>query len=137
MLTKERLEALINDRAFADLIGETENQFFDCKSGIYDLTNPSKKLELAKDVSSFANAEGGFLLLGVQTERRATQSLDAIVELTPFSKALLNIEQCHSVISEWIYPRIENLTVQWVSEKTGNDRGFGIIKIAARSDIPR
>jgi hypothetical protein len=137
VLTKERLEALINDRAFTDLVGETENEFFDCKSGIYDLSNPSKKLELAKDVSSFANADGGFLLLGIQTERRATQSLDVIARLTPFAEALLKIEQCHNVINDWIYPRIENLTVQWVSEKTGNDRGFGIIKIPIQDQARR
>jgi Putative DNA-binding domain len=135
VLTKERLEAAINDRAFADLPGETENEFFDCKSGIYDLSNPSKKLELAKDVSSFANAEGGFLLLGLQTERRITQSLDVIVRHTPFSEALLNIEQYYSVINDWVYPRIENLKVQWVPEKPGSERGFGIIKIPMQDTV--
>jgi len=63
----KELEKIISDGDFHSLIGKIENDFFDCKTGIYDLTKNSKKRELVKDVSSFANSNGGYILLGPQT----------------------------------------------------------------------
>jgi predicted HTH transcriptional regulator len=68
-LTLERLESIIQSGDFINLLGESESGIFDCKSEIYTLTDELSKYELAKDVSSFANANGGYILVGVKTTK--------------------------------------------------------------------
>ncbi|MFX0208654.1 MAG: hypothetical protein ACFFDT_21920 [Candidatus Hodarchaeota archaeon] len=58
----KELESIINNGDFNKLVGKVETEFFDCKKEGYNLENEKSKYELAKDVSSFANAKkGGFM----------------------------------------------------------------------------
>ena len=45
---------IVNDGEFDKLIGEIENDFFDCKCSPYRFDNERGKHELAKDITSFA-----------------------------------------------------------------------------------
>jgi hypothetical protein len=61
------LRAALNGAVRAEL---AECGWLDVKAGIYQLDDPAKSLELAKDVSAFANAKsGGMILVGYATKK--------------------------------------------------------------------
>ena len=77
--TLVRLADLLKQSRFADLIGMKEDHFFDAKSGAaYDLTKEQGRYELAKDVSSFANENGGFVIVGLTTEILSTEKAEQV-----------------------------------------------------------
>jgi len=107
--TIKELEKIIRNGDFNSLIGKIENDFFDCKTGIYDLTKNSKKQELAKDVSSFANSNGGYILIGPQTpqtekEKSKNHLGDEIIKISLLDQNLVNTGEYLDVIKDWIYP---------------------------------
>ncbi len=62
--TAEILEILASGM-FEKLVGTLENEFFDAKAEpSRDLDLDRGKLDLAKDVSSFANWRGGIIVVG-------------------------------------------------------------------------
>ena len=68
------LARIIADADFDRLVGEVENEWFDCKSQPYQLdAGDYAKRELAKDVTAFANAGGGYILIGFRTEPGAAR----------------------------------------------------------------
>ncbi len=91
-LTLDALRAIVDTKQFEEqLIGAVENECFDCKSQPYRLTEGEKakreqaKRELAKDVSGFANKNGGYIFIGFRTERSATRFGDEVKEIRPFA----------------------------------------------------
>lgn len=69
MLTYAQLTDLITNRRFTELVGQTETNLLEAKSGPYQLGQDKDKSELAKDVSALANHEGGYLIMGLRTHR--------------------------------------------------------------------
>ncbi len=67
MLTIADIKRIVSEGAWDSLLGESESEVLDCKMVPYRLEEVQGKHELAKDVSSFANAEGGFILLCMET----------------------------------------------------------------------
>lgn len=53
----EGIISLLESGNFESLIGKPEDLFFECKGSSYQLEQDREKLELAKDVSAFANAQ--------------------------------------------------------------------------------
>ena len=58
------------------------------KSQPYRFVEHRQKIEFAKDVSAFANAHGGLLLIGIQTEKDKTSEQDVARSVTPVTKPL-------------------------------------------------
>ncbi len=79
--SKENLSQIITELDFNKLIGEVENEWFDCKSQPYNLDTEKQKMELSKDVTSFANYQGGYIFLGIKTEKRPDKYGDVIKEI--------------------------------------------------------
>jgi predicted HTH transcriptional regulator len=63
----EKVLAIVRAGKFEELIGVVEGDKLECKGSSYRLDDEHERFELAKDVTSFANAHGGVILLGVQT----------------------------------------------------------------------
>src|SRR2546425_7708920 len=75
---KSLLEAGELDR----LIGRVESTVFEAKGPRpYDFTQAFGRWELAKDVASFANSDGGFIIIGLAHERLAGQDMDRVSAL--------------------------------------------------------
>lgn len=129
-----RLKEIIASGEFNTLIGEFENEWFDCKAQPYHLKDNKSSRELAKDVSSFANAVGGYILLGVQTERNETHLGDEVTEIKPFEAGLVNREQYFRIIKEWVYPEVEGMTIDWLLSKENSGKGIVVIKVPAQTD---
>ena len=93
----------------------------DAKSEPYWFTDSDKskqdvvKHELAKDVSAFANSEGGLILIGFQTAKDPMAAGEFIECCRPFEPSLVNTEQYVKVLEDWIYPVIPGRDVKWYS----------------------
>ena len=127
-LTLDYLRAIVDTKQFEKLIGTVENECFDCKSQPYRLAqSETAKRELAKDVSAFANAQGGYIFIGLRTERSATHFGDEVKDVRPFERRLLDPDRYYKVIADWVFPALENLRVEWFEVA---DRGKGVAVIS-------
>lgn len=131
-LTRDELETIRKSGDFDKLIGKRETDFLDCKSEIYHFKNDESKYELAKDVSAFGNAQGGYILIGIKTEKSEKHYSDEIVDIRPFKESLCNPNQHLNIINQWIYPKLFGLEAKWYSTKNNSQEGIFVIKIPAQ-----
>jgi hypothetical protein len=110
------------------LIGLAENEHLECKVQPYDLSQDSNKRELAKDISAFANTDGGLIIIGAKTKKSPVNLEDEIEALRPMEQRLLDTERYHNVIQEWIYPSVENIKIQFC-EQRNSAKGLFVIEI--------
>ena len=94
-------------------VGHHESEWLEAKSAPYDLKNVSSqawKLELAKDVSQFANSQlGGLLALGFHTRRK--DGGDIIDKITPFPYDEKRIQSYRDILRHKIHPPIAGLEI--------------------------
>lgn len=132
-MDRQEFLTIMESGDFDPLIGKTESDWLECKREIYPLDEEKPKRELAKDVSSFANSdEGGFILIGVETGKSDRYQVDTIIRIRPFSQNIVNIEQYHKVIKDWVYPD-PNIKIEWKSYKQ-SDEGILFITIPPHSE---
>ncbi len=125
-LTKGRVESGNPD----SLIGAAESLWLEAKSVLYDLNKPEDRYELAKDVSAFANAEGGFLLIGFEEDRTdVTRSVPIIASLAPFPVTAFPVQSYLGMLDHYIHPELEGLQVYWKPDGGGSNTGVGIIEV--------
>ncbi|MDP2884831.1 MAG: hypothetical protein Q8P51_07415 [Ignavibacteria bacterium] len=112
---------------FNILVGVIEDEHFDAKSGKYDLSTDSGALELAKDVSSFANRSGGLIVIGAKTTDDPTFYGRRVHSISPFAFNLVDPIDYHKVIKSWIYPRPSDIDIQWVPSNSDPSKGIVFI----------
>ncbi|OGD90777.1 hypothetical protein A3D81_00760 [Candidatus Curtissbacteria bacterium RIFCSPHIGHO2_02_FULL_40_17] len=134
MLSLEKLQEIVSAADFDKLIGEIENEWFDCKASPYQLQNDISKKELAKDVSSFSNFEGGFIFIGVKTSQSDEHFGDEVESLRPFNKSLVDPIQYRNVIGDWVYPDIEGVDVKWIEITSQAGRGLVVITVPEQKE---
>jgi hypothetical protein len=127
METNEIIELLLSGND-SRLIGLPESEHLECKVQPYDLSQDFNKRELAKDVSAFANTDGGLIIIGAKTKKSQENLGDEIEALRPMEQRLLDTERYHNVIQEWIYPSVENVKIQFC-EQENSQKGIFIIEI--------
>lgn len=125
--TTEEVLEILHSGEFDRLVGAIEDEHLECKAAPYQLAENRQKMELAKDVSALANAEGGIVLLGVETERDVLHHGDVVRRTRCFDRALVDIGQCEQVLGDWIYPEIKGLQIVW--HASAADAARGIIAI--------
>ncbi len=133
--TIKELEKILSEGDFGSLIGKIENDFFECKSQIYDLNKDYSKRELAKDISSFANLKGGYILIGPKTKERQTHFGDEVAEICLFNQDLIDPNQYKNVIKGWIYPdEIRGIKIYWKESEDDNNKGIIVIEIPPQEE---
>ena len=133
-LTVDQLREIVESQDFRQLVGAIENEHFDCKSQPYRLEEGEKqKRELAKDVSAFANADGGYIFIGLRTEKSMTHLADEVVEVRPFLQSLVARNQYEQVVAEWVYPPVEDLSIEWL-KTTKDDKGIAVITVPPQEE---
>jgi hypothetical protein len=118
---------------FDQLIGGVEDEHLECKGGHYQLQQDTGKMELAKDVSALANANGGIILIGVTTERDQTRQEDIIRHCGCFAENSISFRQCEDVISEWVLPSVPGLKFKWHPSATNPSDGIASIFIPSEA----
>ena len=116
----------ITDQELKNFIGnQEENQWIEFKRKDYhrDPNDPEKhKREICKDVTAMANAEGGYIFIGVQEKNKIAQGFFTVDNPDKI------VESINSVCLESIEPRIQNLEVQTRSLKW-NGRNITLVII--------
>ncbi|NMM61159.1 ATP-binding protein [Clostridium sp. P21] len=109
-ITEEDLQSLIDN-------GVLEGKTIEYKKEIH-YSNDSEKKELLADVSSFANAVGGILILGVEEDRETglPKSLCGL-DISNIDEEIRKVE---SIIRDGISPKIPKLEIGYVRLKSGN-----------------
>ena len=136
-LSFEQLDSLIQNSDFASLLGEPESGIFDCKSDIYTLADDLSKYELSKDVSSFANANGGYIFVGARTAKSETTHSDVVIDIRAFDQRLCDPDQYLKIVSDWIYPKPINIEAKWYPTIEDVNKGIFVIKFPKQPDIQK
>lgn len=116
----------INDQDLIDLIGnQEEDLWIDFKEQHYHgyKMNPEiYRREICKDVTAMANAEGGYIIIGVDEENKIAQEFVDILDAARKADSIEKI--CH----QHILPRIAKLEVK-PHELTLADKTYNLIII--------
>lgn len=128
-LSLEELKTIIETGDFEALVNRIENEFFECKRGVYLLENDSGKRKLAKDVTSFANLNGGYIFIGPQTETNEKHLGDEIKAISYLQEGQINLKQYYDIIREWVYSDIRDLNIYWKVSKSDKEKGIFVISI--------
>ena len=129
------IEQLFESHELTARVGRPETQTFEAKGASpYDLDTASGRYELAKDVSAIANAEGGFLVVGLTTEKSAIEALDKVSALDLIAEAAFPADQIGGLLREYVVPRISGVQIGWVADQLTPDRGVGVIQVPRQSD---
>jgi len=123
-----KIKELLLAHDFDHLVGVREDEQLECKSQPYDLMQDFNKRELAKDVCALANVDGGLILIGARTKKGQFHSGDEIERLRPFEQNLLNPDQYHKVLDDWIYPPVKDVGIRFYEGTTLN-KGVFIIEV--------
>jgi len=137
VLTQDQVRDVVGQTAFDKFIGVLESEFLEFKSEPYRLAEDMQKLELAKDVSAFANTRGGFIILGVKSTKIPEYNADVAFELNPIPRDRFNQEQYEDVVRDWIYPHIKGLRFSFIQPAGSVDKGFVVLEIPPDSIASR
>lgn len=126
----DQVRRLLQSRQFESFVGIEEDAWLEAKQKTaYDLGTPTGRYELAKDVCAFANSEGGFLLVGLITEPLIEKNTDRVASLDLCVCADFDSARYEGVIRDYVYPRLDGLSVVWIPSASQADLGLGVIEI--------
>ena len=78
--------------------------------------NKSKRHEIAKDVSAFANSDGGVIIYGITEDQHLPKQLDEGVDHSVFSR-----EWLEEVIGSNVNPTIDDIIIKKLGVKSALD----------------
>jgi hypothetical protein len=128
------IKAILDTRQFDALLGQDEDAWFEAKGrSPYDFATPAGRYELAKDVSAFANTDGGILIVGLTTTPLAEMRTERVTAHDLCTQAEFDVGQYLGIIREYVYPGIKDLNVYWTPVNPEATQGLGVIEIPAQS----
>jgi predicted HTH transcriptional regulator len=117
------------------LIGLAEDLRFDAKRyPAYDATTPVGRWEIAKDISSFANGQGGYIVIGLTTIRNANDAREVVSGLDLHPENSVLVSQISGVAKAQIYPPIRDLDVRWVADDSTSQAGVTVVIVPAQTE---
>jgi hypothetical protein len=132
---KNLTKRIKESRDFSPFIGMVEDDYFEAKeSRGYDLDNYNNQVELTKDVSAFANATGGLLVIGLVTEREQTLKIDKVAKLDPVGAKTYNINKLSGILRNGIYPKINDIEIELVCLKEDDSQGIIFILVPPQDE---
>jgi hypothetical protein len=130
----ESIKTILDTRQFAALIGIDEDTWLEAKRrNPYDFATPAGRYELAKDITAFANAEGGILLVGLTTAPAAEAKTERITAHDLCPQADFEVAQYLGIIKEHVYPLIKDLKIYWLPVSDEATLGLGVIEVPPQS----
>lgn len=105
----DRVADLMDSRAYEALLGVPESQLVEAKGAPYPLSEPSARLEFAKDVAAMANGGGGVILIGFKTVQRHDQ--DVIDAISPCLLEMLSPAKYRGVLASLVVPHLSGVNI--------------------------
>ena len=136
-MTRTEALAILESGNFDSFVGVPETLEVEFKDQPYQLDHDNQKFELAKDVSAFANAAGGVLVIGARTSRDDRAAVDTVSELRLLHRDLVATEQYEDTIAGRIYPTLGQLSVRFYPTAANSDRGLVAIDVPPQQEIDR
>ena len=134
MSSLTEIENILSSGEHESIIGKAENEKLEFKQEPYRLDINSQKIELVKDVSSFANHEGGLIIIGVKTQTKETHIGDEAVKFRYVDNTLFNTQQYLDIIRDWIYPHITGIELIPFPSKQDATKSLFVIKIPLQTN---
>lgn len=100
-----------------------ENINLDYKRSISLENNEKNKTEISKDVSAFANSNGGIIIYGVKEKNHLPEEIDDGIEVEG------KREWLEQVINSRISPRIQNVVIQPISLEASPSKAIFAVEI--------
>ncbi len=123
----DEIQEILARGAFDELKGALENEFFEAKLR-WDLDSERGKFEVAKDVSSFANARGGIIVLGALTKGSDTHRSREVDKIPGMSAALAPTDERYwQIAGDWIYPPLFGIDFHWHPDPA--DSTVGLVSV--------
>jgi hypothetical protein len=136
-MNRNELLAVLRVGDLDELIGVREDVEVEFKRQPYQLDQEGEKFELAKDVSAFANAGGGAIVIGVQTDRSEESPTDQAVRLRLLERGLVDEERYVAVVTERIYPRVQSVRIAFHPSAVNDDRGVVVIDVPPQAEAEK
>lgn len=134
-LALENLASIAAAAKFDELVGEVEGQFFDVKSQPYKFSEGlDAKREFAKDVAAFANAQGGYIFIGLSTKTSTVSYGEEIEVVHPIPGDLFNIDQHIKLLQEWLYPQPIGVEIKWIPFGPDSTKGVLVVSIPPQNE---
>lgn len=128
------IKTILDTHAYGSLIGLEEDTWLEAKGrNPYDFSTPAGRFELAKDVSAFANADGGILIVGLTTTPLPAAKTEQITAHDLCTQQEFSVEQYQGLIKEHVYPTIRDLRIYWSPVNPEATHGLGIIEVPTQS----
>lgn len=131
----ETIQKIINSRDLSKFVGFKESFYLEAKNkNPYDFKSPNGRYELAKDITAFANNQGGFLILGLKTEQLIEENTDKVSELDLFLQEEFDINTYLGIAKENIFPKIDDLRIDWIEDIKTTKEGIAYIFIPPQKE---
>lgn len=134
--SREEILGLLKAATFDALIGTLESEQVDFKEQPYLLDSEHQKYCLIEDVASFANRQGGIIVVGCQTEK-ADVAGEYVCKVHPIPKDLLNLNSYRSICTNHIYPPIKGLRFVVYDSPSDPSKCLLVIEIPPGSPVDR
>lgn len=115
------------------VLGLRECVWLDAKGKPYKLGHPAQDAELCKDTTALANARGGLLLIGYETDRRGGR--EVLARLMPVPGDSVNLEQYRMILRARVYPDIRDLEIEWIP--AGDESGILVIHVPRQRETDK
>lgn len=126
-LSGAEVKAILEDgTGDQQILGTFETAALDFKGAPYRLDEKSEEWELAKDVAAMANSGGGFIVMGVHTEKDHNLDEEHASKIAPFPAGMFDPKKAHDVIARDVYPPVEGLRIQLVNR---GDKRLGYVEV--------
>lgn len=122
---------------FDRVVNTEEATWVDFKEAPYQLQNRHQRWELAKDVASFANGQGGAIVVGYRTRRPENALVDVAHEHRPVPKRLVDWDAYRQTIASWVYPHLDGVSPFWFPADPAANSGVFVLVIPPQSDHSR
>jgi hypothetical protein len=140
ILTREQIIEILKSQNFEHLSGVRESQQFEFKlKRPYDFTdtnihkNTLAMAELAKDVASMANSQGGVIVCGFARKEEAGKDLVGDPDYSS-KENFYSEREIIGRINLAIYPTPDNISLEWFPSKHNPKQGVGAIIIPAQKE---
>lgn len=113
---------------FTRFLGMREGLHFEAKGKVpYDFTTEAGRYELAKDVTAFANSEGGHIVIGLATKPVADEKTDEVSALEYADNGESLKSQIVGILKEYTYPPVKDLAIEYLP--ANEDPKVGLVSV--------